>query len=110
MRFWLKKFRETRALKALFLLPDGSLKPEAKTVLAWLKEEVNAKGRRMDESGSALYSNGNFDAAKVVYWAGQRRVLDLIMSRLNVDDDLLFKVVADEDAAEAEMKHDLETI
>lgn len=109
--FFSQKRKQIRALKALFLLPDGNLKPEAKEVLLWLRDEVNGKGKRIEGNNSALFSpNGQFDSGKVIYWAGQRRVYDLIVSRLGVDELLLFSLVAQEDEKQQELAEDLTVI
>ena len=111
MRIFSRKNKEVRALKALFFMPDGSLKPEGKVVLTWLRDEVNGKGKRWSAGGSALFGDeGRFDAAKVAYCAGQRRVLDLIVSRLAIDDMVLLALVADEEKREQELAEELTTI
>ena len=110
MGMFLKKYKQVRALKALFLLPDGELREEAKEVLCWLRDEVNAKGKRIDGNSMLFNDAGDFDASKVVYWAGQRRVYDLIVSRLGIDDKALFSLVAEESKREQELMEDLTSI
>jgi hypothetical protein len=111
MGMFFKKYKQVRALKALFLLPDGELREEAKEVLCWLRDEVNAKGKRIDGNTSMLFNGGgDFDASKVVYWAGQRRIYDLIVHRLAIDDKMLFSLVAEESKREQELMEDLTSI
>lgn len=110
MGLFLKKYNQVRALKALFLLPNGELKPEAKAVLCWLRDEVNAKGKRIDGNSMLFNDSGDFDSSKVVYWAGQRRVYDLIVSRLGIDEQLLFSLVVEENKREQELMEDLTNI
>lgn len=82
------------------------MKEDAKIVLEWLREEVCAKGRRFDERGiSRLFSfDGRFDAAAVAYMAGSRRVYDLLISRLAVDETEVFNLAA---MTEAKREDDL---
>ena len=90
------KYKQVRALKRLFFDPDGKLKEDAKIVLEWLRDEVGAKGRRLNESGMSLLfsADGRFDAAAVAYMAGSRRVYDLLISRLAVDETEVFNLAA----------------
>ena len=110
---WIKTYKQVRALKKLFLKPDGELKKDAETVLEWLREEVNAKGNRVLGIHSSLFGDdGRFDSGKVCYNAGQRRVYDLIISRLSVDERKVFNLAAefDEEEQKEQLMKDLTTI
>lgn len=109
-----KKYKQVRALRRLFLCPDGKLNEDAKTVLEWLRDEANAKGRRVNENGTSLLfaPDGRFDAAAVCYAAGQRRLFDLIVSRLSVSEFDVFNLASqtDDETKNKELFDDLTLI
>lgn len=100
------KYKQVRALKRLFFESDGKLKEDAKIVLEWLRDEVGGKGRRLNQDGRSLLfsADGRFDAAMVAYMAGSRRVYDLLISRLAVDENEVFNLAA---MSEAKREDDL---
>ena len=104
----LNHYRRVRALKRLFLCPDGKLKDDAKIVLEWLREETNAKGRRLNAVGDSFLfgRDGRFDAAAVAYVAGERRMFDLLVAALAVDETEVFNLAALEEEKREQVLYD----
>lgn len=90
------RYKQISALRRLFFDPNGKLKDDAKVVLAWLRNEVNGKGYRYSASGNSMLNgpDGRFDAGAVAYTAGQRRVYDLLIASLAVDETEVFNLAA----------------
>lgn len=107
---WWKKYTLTKALKRLFF-EGKNLKPDAVLMLQWLAEEVNAKGRRIVGGNSVLYDRqAKFDAEAVAYWAGQRRMFDLLVAYLSVSPEAVFALASAKKHQNEELEKDLTLI
>lgn len=88
------EYSVTKAFRDLFL-QDGKLKPEAEIVLAYLRDECNARGEIGHNGVPCLYdANCRFDAGSAAFLLGRRRVFDLIVKHLAMDEIQIFNLLS----------------
>ncbi len=90
-----KELRLLKAFQALFLGADGELKDEAKTVLSFLRDEAGARGE-LGCNGVPYFYDGNnrFDANAAAFLLGKRRMFDLVIKYLALDEREVFRLCA----------------
>lgn len=100
-----RQYKLTKAFKNLFY-EDGKLKPDAEIVLAFLREECGAKGE-LGRLGSPYFYDRNekFDVNAAAFLLGKRRVFDLIVKHLSLDETQIFRMLSQE---EKTIEEDLE--
>lgn len=92
--FLIREYRKIKAFKKLFYDNAGKLKPEAEIVLAVLRDYAGAKGNLVQDGSSLLYdANGRFDAAQAAFGLGKRRIFDLIIKYLALNEIEVFNLV-----------------
>lgn len=98
MMFMMKKKRELRlvqAFQALFLDKDKKLRPEAETVLAFWRDEAGARGELGCGGVPYFYdANNRFDANAAAFLLGKRRMFDLLIKYLALDERDVFRLSA----------------
>lgn len=88
--------RELEILKAfqkMFLRDDGELKDEGKVVLSFLREEAGGRGELGKNGVPYFYDNENrFDVNAAAFLLGKRRMFDLIVKYLALDEREVFRL------------------
>lgn len=94
-----KEYKLTKAFKELFF--DGEkLKPEAEVVISFLREECGGKGELGRFGVPYLYNkDGSFDSGAAAFLLGKRRVFDLIVKHLSLDEQQIFKLMSESERA-----------
>lgn len=89
-----EEYNITKAFHDLFLI-DGKLKPEAETVIAFLRDECGARGE-LGQNGSPYFydQNNRFDQGAAAFLLGKRRVFDLIVKHLAINEDKIFALLS----------------
>lgn len=88
-----KEVELTKAFKSLFM-EEGKLKPEGEKVLSYLRDVCCAKGE-LSNGKSYLYdNNGRFDSGAAAFLLGRRRVFDLIIKHLGMDEVAIFRLIS----------------
>ena len=112
LNFLIKQYKTTRAFKRLFYDEKGSLKKEAEVVLAFLRDESNGKGSLGKKGLPFFYDAGNwFDDGSAAFCLGKRRMFDLIIKHLSLNETEIFNLISKEqktqEEAEDEIKENL---
>lgn len=98
--FITKKKRElqlVRAFQKIFLDEDKKLKPEAETVIAFWRDEAGARGELGFGGVPYFYdANNRFDANAGAFLLGKRRMFDLLIKYLAIDEREVFRLCANE--------------
>lgn len=110
--FFAKSKRELKLLKAfqgLFLDGEGRLKPEGAVVLAFLRDEAGARGELGRGGVPYFYDGANrFDANAAAFLLGKRRMFDLVVKYLALDEREVFRLAAGEKRSEDEIKEEMD--
>ncbi len=110
--FFAKSKRELRLLKAfqgLFLDKVGKLKPEGAVVLAFLRDEAGARGELGRGGVPYFYDSANrFDANAAAFLLGKRRMFDLVVKYLALDEREVFRLASGEKRSQDELKDEME--
>lgn len=89
----IREYKLARAFKALFM-ENGKLKPDAEIVLAFLRDAACAKGAMTESGSSLLYdANDRFDNAQAAMIIGKRRMFDLIVKYLALNEIEIFNLI-----------------
>ena len=92
-----KAKRELEILKAfqkVFLDESGNLTKDGKVVLSFFRDEAGARGELGKNGVPYFYDNENrFDANAAAFLLGKRRMFDLMVKYLSLDERDVFKVV-----------------
>lgn len=96
--FLKKAKRELQILKAfqeLFLDENKELKDAGKIVISFLRDEVGGRGE-LGKNGVPYFYDGNnsFDVGAAGFLLGKRRVFDLIIKYLSLDEREVFKLIS----------------
>ena len=104
-----RQYRLTAAFKKLFYDETGGrLKPEAEEILAYLRDECNAKGALGELNAPFYYDNGGrCDPGAAGFILGKRRVFDLIVKYLSLDETAVFRLLAKRENEEELLENDL---
>ena len=82
-----------KAFQSLFLDDDGKLKPEAEVVIAFWRDEAGARGELGRGGVPYFYDNSNrFDANAGAFLLGKRRMFDLLIKYLAIDEREIFRL------------------
>lgn len=90
------EYNVTKAFKKLFF-KNGKLTPEAEIVISYLRDVCGARGELRDDlTPSYLYdSSGRFDSGAAAFLLGKRRVFDLIIRHLSLDETQIFLLISE---------------
>lgn len=99
-----KELRLLRAFQALFVDEKGALKDEAREVLAFLRDEAGARGE-LGCGGLPYFYDGNnrFDANAAAFLLGKRRMFDLVIKYLALDEREVFRLCANAEESSDEV-------
>lgn len=90
-----RQYKLTKAFQDLFF-ENGKLKPEAEVVISFLREECGGKGELGRFGQPYLYNrDGSFDSGAAAFLLGKRRVFDLIVKHLSLDEQQIFKLMSE---------------
>lgn len=96
-----REYKITRAFRALFLDEKGNLTDNGKIVLSYLRDVCGARGELGDSSSPYLYdSNNRFDSGAAAFLLGRRRVFDLIVRHLAINELDIFSLISEQDKEE----------
>ena len=92
-----REYKLTKAFKNLFY-ENGRLKKDAELVLSFLRDECGAKGE-LGKGGSPYFYDRNekFDVNAAAFLLGKRRVFDLIVKHLSLDETKIFRLLSQEE-------------
>ncbi len=103
-----KELALVRAFQKVFCGEDGKLSPEGAEVLAFLRDEAGARGELGSGGVPYFYDAQNrFDANAAAFLLGKRRMFDLAVKYLALDECEVFALCGREGRAE-ELKRELE--
>ena len=98
-----------KAFQNLFCTADKQLKDDAKKVLAFLRDEAGARGELGRNGVPYFYDNDNrFDANAAAFLLGKRRIFDLIMKYLSLDEREVFLLSSKVEKKDEELQKELE--
>jgi len=82
-----------KAFQALFFDKNHHLKPEAEKVIAFFRDEAGARGELGHFGKPYLYdANNRFDVHAAAFLLGKRRMFDLLIKYLALDERAVFKL------------------
>lgn len=91
-----KNAKREAALVAAFqkiFLVNGKLSEAGKTVIAFLRDEAGGRGELGRNGVPYFYdANNRFDAASAAFLLGKRRMFDLLIKYLSLDERELFRL------------------
>ena len=88
-----KELKLVQAFHKLFLDENGRLKKEAKDVIAFLRDEACGRGELGRGSVPYFYDNRNrFDVNAGAFVLGKRRMFDLLVKYLSLDERDVFRL------------------
>lgn len=106
-----KNMRREAALAAAFqklFLVNGELSDEAKTILSFLRDEAGGRGELGRNGVPYFYdANNRFDAASAAFLLGKRRMFDLVIKYLALDERELFRLASLHQREEDNMAEEL---
>lgn len=91
-----------KAFQTLFLDEHKNLKPEAETVLSFLRDEAGARGELGVNGVPYFYdANNRFDVNAAAFLLGKRRMFDLIIKYLSLDEREVFRLAKESEKLES---------
>lgn len=98
-----------RAFQNLFLTADKQLKNDARKVIAFLRDEAGARGELGRNNIPYFYDNDNcFDANAAAFLLGKRRMFDLIIKYLALDEREVFRLSTQVEKKDNELQKELD--
>lgn len=99
-----------RAFQGLFLDKNGKLKPEAEIVLAFWRDEAGARGELGRNGLPYFYDSSNcFDANACAFLLGKRRMFDLLIKYLALDEREVFRLsMMNNEEKDVELKREID--
>lgn len=99
------EYNVTRATKKLFLDNKGKLKPEAEIFIAFLRDVCGARGELSVNGSPFLYDhNGRFDSGAAAFALGKRRIFDLIIKHLSINETQIFTLLSALDRKKSDLE------
>jgi len=85
-----------KAFQKLFLEENGELKDEAKVVVAFLRDEAGGRGELGTSNGVPYFydKENRFDVNAGAFLLGKRRMFDLVIKYLSLDEREVFKLLS----------------
>lgn len=88
-----RELKLIRAFQKLFLNENGELKNEAKDVIAFFRDEAGGRGELGKGGVPYFYDNENrFDVNAGAFILGKRRMFDLMVKYLSLDERDVFRL------------------
>ena len=88
-----RELKLIRAFQKLFLDENGELKNEAKDVIAFFRDEAGGRGELGKGGVPYFYDNENrFDVNAGAFILGKRRMFDLLIKYLAIDEREVFRL------------------
>lgn len=88
-------YKVSRSFKRLFFDENNNLTKDGEIVLGYLRDVCGGKGELEENGSSFLFSkDGHFDSGSAAYLLGRRRVFDLIIKNLGIDEVALFRIIS----------------
>jgi len=98
-----------KAFQKLFLDEHKKLKPEAETVIAFLRDEAGARGELGIDGAPYFYdANNRFDVNAAAFLLGKRRMFDLIVKYLALDEREVFVLADKEEKRNQQLERELD--
>ena len=98
-----------KAFQNVFLTKDKKLSSDAKKVIAFLRDEAGARGELGRNGVPYFYDNDNrFDANAAAFLLGKRRMFDLIIKYLSLEEQEVFRLSAKIEQKDDELNKELE--
>ena len=106
--FLKRKYKETKAFKNCFCDQTGKLTKDAEIVLALLRDEACARGELGKDGYPYFYDgNGRFDRDAALFVQGKRRLFDVIVKYLSLDEKEILNLLAVERTKEENLTDNL---
>lgn len=104
-----REYELIKAFKKIFLDDKGYLKPEAKQIIAYLRDEAGGRGE-LGKAGMPYFydSTNRFDAGAAAFLLGKRRMFDLIVKYLALDERKVFALTLKDKDDDADIIKSLE--
>lgn len=106
-----KAKRELKVLKAfqkVFLDEKGNLSDDGKVIVSFFRDECGARGEMGKNGVPYFYDNENkFDANAAAFLLGKRRMFDLMIKYLALDEREVFRLVGSDKKREDEILDEL---
>jgi len=103
-----KELELMRAFRKVFLDENKRLSDDAKKVIAFLRDEAGGRGELGKAGVPYFYDHANrFDAGAAAFLLGKRRMFDLIIKYLSLDERKVFEL-ASRDKGEDEIIEELQ--
>ena len=103
-----KELELIRAFRKVFLNDNNKLSEDGKKVIAYLRDEAGGRGELGKGGVPYFYDNDNrFDAGAAAFLLGKRRMFDLIIKYLSLDERKVFEL-ASKDKSEEEIIEELQ--
>ncbi|MCM1324659.1 MAG: hypothetical protein NC218_11100 [Acetobacter sp.] len=104
-----RELRLLRAFQAVFLDAEGQLTQDGAAVMAFLRDEAGARGELGCGGVPYFYDTQNrFDANAAAFLLGKRRMFDLIVKYLALDEREVFRLSAADKPEEDELKIEMD--
>ena len=98
-----------KAFQNVFYTKEKKLSDDAKKVIAFLRDEAGARGELGRAGVPYFYDNENrFDANAAAFLLGKRRMFDLIMKYLSLDEQEVFRLSAKTERKDDELNKELD--
>lgn len=92
-----REYKLVKAFKNVFY-KNGKLTKDAEIVISFLRDECGAKGELGKSGMPYLYDkNNSFDVNASAFLLGKRRVFDLIIKYLSLDETKVFRLLSEEE-------------
>lgn len=112
MMFFNKAKQELSLVKAfqnLFFTKDKKLSSDALKVIAFLRDEAGARGELGRNGVPYFYDNNNrFDVNAAAFLLGKRRMFDLIIKYLSLDEQEVFRLATKNERKDDELNKELD--
>lgn len=103
-----KELELIRAFRKVFLDANNRLSEDGKKVIAYLRDEAGGRGELGKAGVPYFYDNDNrFDAGAAAFLLGKRRMFDLIIKYLSLDERKVFEL-ASKDKNEEKIMEELQ--
>lgn len=103
-----REFELLKAFQTLFFDDKHHLKPEAEKVIAFLRDEAGARGELGHLGQPYFYdANNRFDVHAAAFLLGKRRMFDLLIKYLSLDEREVFNLRMATEKKEDSLKDEL---
>ncbi len=104
-----RELQLVRAFQAVFCNEGGKLSEDGKKVIAFLRDEAGGRGELGRGGVPYFYDSANrFDANAAAFLLGKRRIFDLVVKYLALDEREVFRLVSEEKNDDEELKFEID--